>query len=132
VRNRAEHAGEIIPRVRAALMARTALEWEEIFGDRVPCSAARTIEDMFDHPQVRAEHLVAEFDHPLVGRYRGFAKPVTSAAHPVRSLSLPRRSASIPKKSSRTSAIRATTFCQLRRRGVVGPVDDSHPRDIDA
>ena len=67
--------GEIVPKVRAALLARTALEWEEIFGERVPCSAVRTIEDMFEHPQVRAEELVADFDHPLVGRYRGLRSP---------------------------------------------------------
>jgi crotonobetainyl-CoA:carnitine CoA-transferase CaiB-like acyl-CoA transferase len=68
VRMGAEHAGEIVPKVRATLIARTALEWEEIFGDRVPCSATRSIEDMFDHPQVQAQDLVADFDHPLVAR----------------------------------------------------------------
>jgi hypothetical protein len=29
------------------------------FGERVPCAAVRPIEDMFDHPQVLAEDLVA-------------------------------------------------------------------------
>lgn len=80
VRKRAEHAGEIVPKIRAALLTKTASEWEEIFGDRVPNCAVRTIEDMFDHPQVIAEHLVNKFDHPRVGSYRGLANPIKFSA----------------------------------------------------
>jgi crotonobetainyl-CoA:carnitine CoA-transferase CaiB-like acyl-CoA transferase len=76
VRKRAEHAAEIVPRLHAALAGRSALEWESAFGDLVPCAAARRIEDMFDHPQVQAEGLIAEFEHPAVGRYRGVAHPI--------------------------------------------------------
>ncbi|MCJ0762189.1 CaiB/BaiF CoA transferase family protein [Variovorax terrae] len=74
VRKRAEHAGEIVPLIRQALRARSALEWEECFGERVPCAAVRQVEDMFDHPQVQAEGLVQDFSHPLVGSYRGLAR----------------------------------------------------------
>jgi formyl-CoA transferase len=76
VRKRAEHAAELVPRLRAALQARTALEWEARLGERVPCAAARPVEDMFDHPQVAAEGILASFEHPAVGRYRGMAHPV--------------------------------------------------------
>jgi len=76
VRKRAEHHAEIVPRLHAALAARTAMEWEAIFGDDVPSAAARRIEDRFDHPQVAAEGLVATFEHPTVGTYRGVTHPV--------------------------------------------------------
>ncbi|RUR65612.1 CoA transferase [Variovorax guangxiensis] len=76
VRKRAQHAAEIVPKLRAALAGRSALEWEEIFGEEVPCSAARTVEDMFDNEQVRAEDMVANFPHPTLGSYRGFTRPV--------------------------------------------------------
>jgi crotonobetainyl-CoA:carnitine CoA-transferase CaiB-like acyl-CoA transferase len=69
MRSRAAHAAELVPELRAALVARSALEWEETFGERVPCAAVRPIEDMFDHPQVVAEDLVTTLDHPMVGRY---------------------------------------------------------------
>lgn len=75
VRKRAQHVDEIVPRIRQALAARSAQEWEALFGERVPCAAAGQIEDMFDHPQVQAEHLVETYEHPLVGRYRGMARP---------------------------------------------------------
>ncbi|HJU39842.1 MAG TPA: CoA transferase, partial [Tahibacter sp.] len=82
VRKRAQHAAEIVPRLREALLARTADEWETLFGDAVPCAAARRIEDMFDHPQVIAEDLVATVPHPVVGSYRGLTRPVTFSRTP--------------------------------------------------
>ena len=76
MRSRAEHAAELLPELRAALAERSALEWEAIFGERVPCAAVRPIEDMFDHPQVLAEGLVTTLEHPVVGRYRTMTKPI--------------------------------------------------------
>jgi formyl-CoA transferase len=59
-----------------APLGRTALEWEETFGEQVPCCAIRAIEDMFDHPQVMVEGLVATFEHHSAGRYRGLANSI--------------------------------------------------------
>lgn len=82
VRKRAQHADEIIPRLRQALAQRSALEWESHFGEEVPCSAARTIEDMFDHPQVKAQGLITQYAHPVVGAYRGFHGPIEFSRTP--------------------------------------------------
>jgi formyl-CoA transferase len=73
VRKRAQHPHELVPRIRAALLAHTALEWEQIFGEQVPCAAVRQVEDMFDDPQVEAEEIMTRFNHPLVGNYRGMS-----------------------------------------------------------
>ena len=48
----------------------------------MPCAAVRPIEDMFDHPQVLSENLVASIDHPTVGRYRTMTKPIAFADTP--------------------------------------------------
>jgi crotonobetainyl-CoA:carnitine CoA-transferase CaiB-like acyl-CoA transferase len=79
---RAAEAATLVPRVRATLAAKTALEWEELFGERVPCAAVRPIEDMFDHPQVLSENLVVSIDHPKIGRYRTMTKPIAFADTP--------------------------------------------------
>jgi formyl-CoA transferase len=76
IRKRAEQIDVIVPVLRAALAARTALEWEQVLGSRVPCAAARPVEDMFDHPQVVAQDLIAEVDHPKVGRYKCLQNPI--------------------------------------------------------
>ncbi|WP_051885151.1 CaiB/BaiF CoA transferase family protein [Lysobacter antibioticus] len=76
VRKRAQAVAEIVPRLHEALARRSAMEWETLFGDEVPCAAARRIEDMFDHPQVLAEGIVGPIQHPQVGRYRGVAQSI--------------------------------------------------------
>ena len=76
VRKRAERADELLPQVRRALQAHSALEWTQIFGERVPCAAAAEIEDMFDHPQVLAEGMVSSYEHPVAGRYRALTSAI--------------------------------------------------------
>ncbi|WP_295546716.1 CaiB/BaiF CoA-transferase family protein [uncultured Pseudacidovorax sp.] len=75
VKKRAQHRDEIVPRLREALAARTAREWETVFGDSVPCAAARSVADMFDDPQVQAEAMITTLPHPTLGSYRAFAQP---------------------------------------------------------
>lgn len=82
VRKRAEHADALLPLLHAALAARGALEWEAIFGETVPCAAARRVEAMFDHPQVLAEDMIAELQHPLLGSYRGITRPIVFGRTP--------------------------------------------------
>ncbi|WP_407715483.1 CaiB/BaiF CoA transferase family protein [Comamonas testosteroni] len=82
VRKRAAHYTEIVPQLREALSRRTALEWEVVFGEEVPCAAARNVEDMFDFPQVLAEDMVTTFDHPIVGKYQGFTRGWTFSRTP--------------------------------------------------
>ena len=76
VRKRAHHADEILPRLHAALAERSALEWEQRFGQAVPCAAVRTVEDMFDDEQVLAEDMIATMEHSTVGRYRGLKRAI--------------------------------------------------------
>jgi len=82
VRKRAEHAAEIVPRLHAALARHTALEWEALFGDAVPCAAARKVEDMFEHPQVLAEAIIGPIEHARIGRYHGVTRPFTFSRTP--------------------------------------------------
>lgn len=71
----------ILPRLHEALQAHTAMQWEEIFGDAVPC-AARKIEDMFQHPQVHAEQMIGEVAHPVVGKYQNVTRPIVYGRTP--------------------------------------------------
>jgi formyl-CoA transferase len=119
MRSRAEHAAGLLPEVRAALAGRTALEWEEMFGEQVPCAAVRPIEDMFDHPQVVAEGLVTTLDHPEVGRYRTMTKPVQFSDTPGPA---PTASPTFGQHSGEVLAgygYSAAQIAALRERGVV-------------
>ena len=119
MRSRAAHAAELVPEVRAALAARTALEWEEMFGERVPCAAVRPIEDMFDHPQVVAEELVTTLDHPVVGSYRTMTKPIKFSETPGPA---PLASPTFGQHSDEVLAAHgysAAEIASLRERGIV-------------
>jgi crotonobetainyl-CoA:carnitine CoA-transferase CaiB-like acyl-CoA transferase len=37
---------------------------------------------MFDFPQVQAQDMIQEFDHPVVGQYRGFTRAITFSRTP--------------------------------------------------
>ena len=115
VRKRARHFTEILPPLHAALAGRSALEWEALFGDEVPCAAARQIEDMFNHPQVQAQGIIDNFEHPLVGRYRGVAQSIcfgrTPGPAPFAAPVLGQDTAAV------TVAIRSGTPVALKPRG---------------
>jgi formyl-CoA transferase len=76
VRKRSKHQQELVPLLREALSKKSALEWESIFGEEVPCAAVLKVEDMFDHPQVIAQSMIKTFEHPNAGQYRAFQKPL--------------------------------------------------------
>jgi crotonobetainyl-CoA:carnitine CoA-transferase CaiB-like acyl-CoA transferase len=82
VRKRAVHQADIVPIIHRALSNKTALEWETIFGEEVPCSAARSVEDMFDHPQVQSQDMITTFEHPVVGQYRGLKRSLRFSRTP--------------------------------------------------
>ncbi len=82
VKKRAAHAGELVPRLREVLLAHTAEQWEALLADAVPCSVVRSVEDMFDHPQVAAEALMAEIPHPALGSYQGVTRPIKYSRTP--------------------------------------------------
>ncbi|MCK1353260.1 CoA transferase [Bradyrhizobium sp. CW7] len=73
---RAALRDEIKPLIKEGLKQHTAREWEELMLGKVPCIAVRSIDEMFDHPQVLAEGLVVEHEHPKFGKYRAMGKAV--------------------------------------------------------
>ena len=83
MKKRYDRSDEVMPILREALMARTALEWEALMTGRVPCIAVRTVGDMFDHPQVLAEDMVVRHEHPGFGGYRAMKRAFEmGAGHP--------------------------------------------------
>lgn len=121
IRKRAEQAAEILPVIRAALKKRTALEWEELFGEQVPCSAIRPIEEMFDHPQVLAEELVTTFQHRAIGSYRGLTKPLKFSATPGPAPTPAPGLAEHTTQVLQRCGYSQQEIDQLRERGVISP-----------
>jgi len=60
-------------------------EWLEVLRRHdVPCAPVLSPEEVFDHPQVRENGMVAEVEHPLAGRVTFVAPPVRLSGAPPR------------------------------------------------
>jgi len=82
---RSQHLAELVAIVEEALQAKSAEEWEQLLSAAdVPCSVTRPIEDMFDHPQVKAMHMVTHLTHPVVGGMRTMGVPIDFSKMPSR------------------------------------------------
>jgi formyl-CoA transferase len=84
VKKRLERRAEIASRVKTALGRKTAIEWEQAFGSEVPCARVRSTDAMFEHPQVVAQNLVANYSHAGLGSYRGLANPIQFSGTPAK------------------------------------------------
>lgn len=83
MRKRTEHADELVPLLREALLQRSASEWEKLMAGLVPSAAVRPIEDMFDHPQVQATDLVSEITCGDGSVYKGLNAAIRFTGSPV-------------------------------------------------
>lgn len=82
VKKRAAHSAELVLKLREVLLTRSAEEWERLLADAVPCSVARAVDEMFDHPQIAAEELMASIPHPTLGSYRGVTRSIKFSRTP--------------------------------------------------
>lgn len=92
----------------------------------VPVAQVRHIDEVLFDPHVEAEQLVADYEHPTVGRYRGLGTPLRMSATP-----LARGQASPPFARHTAAVLRELGFDEdavraLREAGAV--VTDGPPR----
>ena len=74
---RSRHVKHLVAIVETALQSKSPEDWEELLSAvGVPCTIVRPIEDMFDHPQVKALDMVAHVTHPVVGGMRMLNVPM--------------------------------------------------------
>jgi crotonobetainyl-CoA:carnitine CoA-transferase CaiB-like acyl-CoA transferase len=76
-------ADEVTARLDAALAAHPTQHWlSQLQAAGVPVAEVRHVEELLFDDHVRAEGLVVDVDHELVGRYRTFGAPIRLSATP--------------------------------------------------
>jgi len=76
---------ELLGILQEILLTRTTAEWLEILeAHDVPAAPVRTIEALFDDPQVKHNEMVVELRHPKLGRIRQMGIPVRLSVTPGR------------------------------------------------
>lgn len=72
-------------RLDSTLSKRPSDEWAELLlAANVPVAKVRHIDEMLFDAHALEEGLVADYDHPAVGRYRGLGVPIRMSATPLR------------------------------------------------
>lgn len=68
---RVAYAKERLDQTAEVLKTRTTAEWlERLDAEQVPCAPILPLSDVIRHPQVEANELIFESDHPVAGRIR--------------------------------------------------------------
>ncbi len=82
---RYQNREELLGILQDILLTRTTAEWLEVLeAHDVPAAPVRTIEALFDDPQVRHNGMVVELRHPKLGRIRQMGVPVKLSVTPGR------------------------------------------------
>ncbi len=72
-----EVASQLNQAITETFATRTTQEWLPLFeAAGVPCGAVRLTEELYDDPQVKAQNLMVEFDHPIVGKIKQIGSPI--------------------------------------------------------
>lgn len=67
-----------------SLLERTSGHWVTALREAdVPVAEVRHVDELVFDPHVAAEGLVADYDHPVVGRYRALGAPIRMSATPM-------------------------------------------------
>ena len=61
----------------ALFVTRDSAEWiAALRAESIPCAQVRALDEVLADPHVEAEGLVADVEHPAIGRYRGLGTPI--------------------------------------------------------
>ncbi len=81
---RQEHIDARLSLTQEVLKTRTAAEWlTRLDAEDVPCAPVLRRRDVIDHPQLLANEIVTETDHPVAGRLRQARPAARFSATPV-------------------------------------------------
>ena len=82
-RDRVAHYAELRPLLDATLRTHTRDEWvKRLSAAGVPCGSVREISEVLADPQIAARGMVAEVEHPTVGRVKVISSPVKLSETP--------------------------------------------------
>ena len=75
--DRMAHYGDLRQALEDALKSRTRSEWvRELTANGVPCGSVREISEVLADPQIAARGMIAEVQHPTIGKARVINSPV--------------------------------------------------------
>ncbi len=81
--DRMEHLPALVDTLTQTLKARTTEAWLQLLKQaEVPAGPVLTLDQVYQHPQVRARNMAIEIEHPLAGRVHAIGFPVKYSRTP--------------------------------------------------
>ncbi len=81
--DRMAHLPELVETLTSTFKTRTTEEWLQVLdAASVPCGPVLTLEEVYQHPQVKARGMDIEVEHPIAGRVHAIGFPVKYSATP--------------------------------------------------
>jgi formyl-CoA transferase/CoA:oxalate CoA-transferase len=119
-KDRVAHRNDLRPIFDRVLRTRSRAEWvKRLTESGVPCGSVREISEVLADPQIAAREMVAEVNHPTVGRARVIGSPLKLSETPASVRTAP------PTLGQHTSAVLtelgydSTAIADLRSAGVI-------------
>jgi len=80
---RVQNRVALIARLQEVFLTRSYEEWETLLlAHGIPVGAINTIDQVVEHPQVKARGMIVESDHPVAGRVKVVGVPVRLSETP--------------------------------------------------
>ena len=80
---RVQNRVELIARLQAVFLTRPYEEWEDLLLEHgIPMGAINTIDQVVEHPQVKARDMIVESEHPVAGKVKLVGVPVKLSETP--------------------------------------------------
>jgi crotonobetainyl-CoA:carnitine CoA-transferase CaiB-like acyl-CoA transferase len=81
--DRMEHLAALVDTLTQTLKTRTTEAWLHLLKQaEVPAGPVLTLDQVYQHPQVRARNMAIEIEHPLAGRVHAIGFPVKYSRTP--------------------------------------------------
>jgi len=81
--DRAQNRESLVEKLQQVFLSRSYEEWEAILSKNgIPMGAINNLEQVVNHPQVKARGSIVEIDHPRAGKIRVVGVPVRLSATP--------------------------------------------------
>lgn len=82
--NRVQNRDELSEMIQDIMLHKNADEWFQLLSDKgVPSGPVNNIEDVFNHPQVKARNMVEEVPHPALGSVKLVRNPLRFSNMPI-------------------------------------------------
>ena len=82
---RGQNRDTLIARLQEIFLTKTYEEWESLLEQHgIPVGAINTIDQVVEHPQVKAREMLVDYEHPTAGKVRVVGPPVKLSATPGR------------------------------------------------